>query len=219
MIDGIERIRLGSLEPIMITDEFCQRISKLEKMCHHFHLSLQSGCDKTLREMNRKYTKEDYLALIDKIKAKIPEASFTSDVIVGFPNETYEDFKETLDVLKKVRFDSVFSFIYSKRPGTPAAVMEDSVSDEEKHRNFDELLKIQNEISKELADLHFGKLEEIMIEGNSKTDENMLTGRTSGGKIVNFPKREGLKAGDFIKVKITKCSTWSLSGKFAEGQY
>ncbi len=215
-IDGIRRIRFMTSHPKDMSDKLIDQIAKSKKICSQIHLPFQAGSNRILSAMNRKYTKEDYLALIEKIKAKVKNASFTSDIIVGFPNETYEDFKETLDVIKKVRFDSVFSFIYSKRPGTPAAVMEDDISDEEKHRNFDELLSVQNEISKELADEHFGKIEEIMVEGPSKTDPKTLTGRTSGGKIVNFPKKEGLAPGDFIKVKITKCSTWSLMGEFYE---
>lgn len=217
-IDGIKRIRFMTSHPKDVSDKLIDTIAESKKICRQIHLPFQAGSDRILKEMNRKYTKQDYLTLIEKVKAKVPEASFTSDIIVGFPNETYEDFKETLDVLEKVRFDSVFSFIYSKRPGTPAAVMEDSITDEEKHRNFDELLEVQNRISKELADAHFGKIEEIMVEGLSKTDENMLMGRTSGGKIVNFPKNDNLKPGDFIKVKITKCSTWSLMGDFIEDE-
>ena len=217
-IDGIKRIRFMTSHPKDVSDKLIDTIAKSKKICRQIHLPFQAGSDRILKEMNRKYTKQDYLTLIEKVKAKVSEASFTSDIIVGFPNETYEDFKETLDVLEKVRFDSVFSFIYSKRPGTPAAVMEDSITDEEKHRNFDELLEVQNRISKELADAHFGKIEEIMVEGLSKTDGNMLMGRTSGGKIVNFPKNDNLKPGDFIKVRITKCSTWSLMGEFIEDE-
>lgn len=215
-VSGIKRIRFMTSHPKDVSERLIEQIAKSKKICRQIHLPFQAGSNRILKEMNRKYTKEEYLALIERIKEKIPDASFTSDVIVGFPNETREDFYETLDVLKKVRFDSVFSFIYSKRPGTPAAVMKDDISDEEKHENFDELLRVQNEISKELADDYFGKTEEIMVEGESKTDKNMLTGRTTGGKIVNFPKENGLKAGDFVKVKITKCSTWSLTGKFYE---
>lgn len=215
-VEGIKRIRFMTSHPKDMSDRLIEQIAESKKICTQIHLPFQAGSNRILKAMNRKYTKEDYLNLIDKIKAKIPDASFTSDVIVGFPNESREDFKETIDVLKKVRFDSIFSFIYSKRPGTPAAQMEDSISDAEKHENFDELLSVQNEISKELADEYFGKIVEIMAEGKSKTDASMMTGRTSGGKIVNFPEKDGIKPGDFIKVKITKCSTWSLMGEFYE---
>jgi len=148
----------------------------------------------------------------------MPDAAFTTDIIVGFPGETKNDFDETLDVLRRVRFDSVFSFIYSKREGTPAAKMENQIPEETKHKHFDELLAVQNQISREINETYDGKVLEIMVEGLSKTNDNMMCGRTSGGKIVNFPRDNALLEGDFIFVKITKISTWSLTGEHVEKQ-
>ena len=143
----------------------------------------------------------------------MPDAVFTTDIIVGFPGETKEDFEETIDVIKRVRFDSVFSFIYSIREGTPAAKMENQVPEEIKHIHFDELLDVQNKISREINETYDGKIVEIMVEGLSKTNDAMMCGRTSGGKIVNFPKDDALSVGDYINIKITKVNTWSLAGE------
>ena len=140
-IDGIERIRLGSLEPGIITEEFAEGIAKLPKMCPHFHLSLQSGCDATLKRMNRRYTSSEYAEKCKLLRKYFPNPALTTDVIVGFPGETEEDFEETMDIVRKVRYDSVFTFIYSKRTGTPAAVMEDQVPEDVVKNRFDRLLK------------------------------------------------------------------------------
>ena len=214
-IDGIRRIRFMTSHPKDMSDALIDAIADCRNVCRQIHLPFQAGSNRILKAMNRRYTKEDYLELIEKIRSKIPDASFTSDVIVGFPNETEADFAETLEVLTRVRFDSIFSFIYSKRPGTPAAVMEDSITDEEKHRNFDKLLAVQNRISRELSDGYLNKTVSVMTEGESKTDKTMLTGRTDGGKIVNFPKYDGWREGDFVNVRIVRCSTWSLSGELS----
>jgi len=215
-IEGIKRIRFMTSHPKDMTDKLITTLPKITKLCKQMHLPFQAGSDRILEVMNRKYTKEAYLTLVEKVRKVMPDAVFTTDIIVGFPGETAEDFKETLDVLEKVRFDSVFSFIYSKREGTPAAAMENQVPEEIKHEHFDKLLEVQNRISREINDTYAGKTEEIMVEGLSKTNDAMMCGRTSGGKIVNFPRDDSLSNGDFIQVKITKISTWSLMGERAE---
>lgn len=212
-IDGIKRIRFITSHPKDMTDKLIETLPKVTKLCKQIHLPFQAGSNRILKVMNRKYTKERYLELVEKIRQKMPDAVFTTDIIVGFPGETYEDFEETIDVLKKVRFDSVFSFIYSKRTGTPAAEMEDQVPDDIKHKHFDILLDVQNKISREINETYQDKIEEIMVEGLSKNNDAFMCGRTSGGKIVNFPKDDSLTEGDFINVKITKISTWSLMGE------
>ncbi len=212
-IDGIKRIRFITSHPKDMTDKLIETLPKVTKLCKQIHLPFQAGSNRILKVMNRRYTKERYLELVEKIREKMPDAVFTTDIIVGFPGETEEDFFETIDVIKKVRFDSVFSFIYSKRTGTPAAEMEDQVPDDIKHKHFDILLDVQNKISREINETYQDKVEEIMVEGLSKNNDAFMCGRTSGGKIVNFPKDDSLTEGDFINVKITKISTWSLMGE------
>ena len=215
-IEGIRRIRFMTSHPKDMTDKLIATLPRITKLCKQMHLPFQAGSNRILDVMNRKYTKEKYLSLVEKVRTVMPDAVFTTDIIVGFPGETEEDFKETLDVLEKVRFDSVFSFIYSKREGTPAATMGNQVPEELKHKHFDRLLEVQNRISREINETYADKIEEIMVEGISKTNDAMMCGRTSGGKIVNFPKEDSLANGDFIRVKITKISTWSLMGERVE---
>jgi len=211
-VEGLRRIRFMTSHPKDMSERLIQAMADCEKVMPQLHLPFQAGSNEILRVMNRRYTKESYLELVQRVRDKIPNISLTSDVIVGFPNETEEDFCETLDVLSKVRFDSVFSFIYSKRTGTPAAVMDDATTDEEKHKRFDRLLDLQNTISREINDACLGETYEVLTEGESKTDSNMLTGRTPAGKIVNFPKEEGITVGSYVTVKIDKTNTWSLMG-------
>ena len=212
-VEGIQRIRFVTSHPKDMTDKLIATLPKVTKLCRQIHLPFQAGSNRILKEMNRGYTKERYLELAEKIRAVMPDASFTTDIIVGFPGETYEDFLETVDVIEKVRFDSVFSFIYSKRGGTPAAKMENQVPEEIKHKHFDILLDVQNRISREINETYSDRIEEIMVEGISKNNPDAMCGRTDSGKIVNFPKDDTLSVGDFIKVKITKISTWSLAGE------
>lgn len=212
-VEGIKRIRFVTSHPKDMTDKLIETLPNVTKLCKQIHLPFQAGSDRILKIMNRGYTKERYLELAAKIRKVLPDASFTTDIIVGFPGETYEDFLETIDVIEKVRFDSVFSFIYSKRDGTPAAKMENQVPENIKHKHFDILLDVQNRISREINETYADKVEEIMVEGLSKNNPEMMCGRTDSGKIVNFPKDDGLKNGDFINVKITKISTWSLAGE------
>lgn len=211
-VEGIERIRFMTSHPKDLSDKLIETIANNKKVCKQLHLPIQCGSNKILKKMNRKYTKEEYLEKIMKVKEKVPNITLTTDIIVGFPGEDNEDFEHTLDVLKKVRYDSVFSFIYSKRPGTPAAVMDDVLTPSEKKANFDRMLEIQNVISAEINQTYDGKEYEILVEGESKTNKEFLTGRTDGGKIVNF-KGENELIGKIVKVKIIKAHTWSLSGE------
>lgn len=215
-IPGIRRIRFMTSHPKDMSEALISAMAKCEKVMPQLHLPFQAGSDRILAAMNRRYSQAQYLALVEKVRKKIPDIALTTDIIVGFPNESEEDFEETLKVLRAVRFDSVFSFIYSKRKGTPAAEIEDLVTDEEKHRRFDRLLELQNQISREINDACFGKRYELLVEGESKTDKSMLTGRTPGGKIINFPKEAEIRSGDYVTVTVTRTNTWSLTGKLAE---
>lgn len=217
-IDGIERIRFMTSHPKDISDELIQTMAREKKICKQLHLPIQSGSDKVLSDMNRKYTRAQYLERLNKVRKAMPSIVLTTDIIVGFPTETQQDFEETLSVLKEAEYDMIFSFIYSKRVGTPAAEMPDSLTDEQKHRNFDEMLKVQNEISKRKNDAYVGSIEAVLVEGLSKTNAETLTGRTEGGKVVNFSfPNSKFSAEELIgtmqKVKIVQAQTWSLLGE------
>ena len=214
-IEGIKRIRFVTSHPKDFSDKLIDTMAECDKVCHQLHLPFQAGSDRVLKEMNRGYTKEEYIAKIEKLKARIPDIALSTDVIVGFPTETTEDFLETVDVLKRVEFDNIFSFIYSRREGTPAAKLDFVLSDEEIHKNFDMLLEVQNEISKAKNDAFVGKVVEVLVDGESKTDSNMLSGRMENTKIVNFSGSSDL-CGKYVKVKVTEAHTWSLNGELAE---
>ena len=211
-IDGIERIRFMTSHPKDISDELIDVMASEPKICKQLHLPIQCGSDRILKKMNRSYTREKYLEIVRKVREKMPDIVLTSDVIVGFPGETNEDFEETMSVLEQVEYDMIFSFIYSKRKGTPAAEMEDCLTDAEKHSNFDRMVAFQNEISKRKNDAYFGRCEKILVEGPSKTNPEFLCGRTDGGKIVNF-RGDGALVGKIVDVKITEVKTWSLIGE------
>lgn len=211
-IDGIERVRFMTSHPKDISDKLIDTMAKNKKICKQLHLPFQAGNDRVLKTMNRKYTKAEYLDKIRKIKEKMPSITLTTDIIVGFPGETNEEFLDTLDVLKKVRYDSIFSFIYSKRPGTPASKMEDVITPEEKKQNFDKMLILQDAISKEKNLELQGKVLDILVEGESKNNPDYLAGRTEGGKTVNF-KADKNVIGKIIPVKIVEAKTWSLTGE------
>lgn len=212
-IDGIERIRFISPHPKDFTDDVIDAINRCDKVCKLIHLPLQSGSTAVLKKMNRKYTKEQYLDLVYKIKNKIPDVKFSTDIIVGFPGETEEDFKDTLDVVSKVRYEQVFMFIYSRRIGTVADKMEDQIDENVKHERFDRLKKLYEEICEENNKKYLGKEEYILVEGCSKTNENMLTGRTYSNKVVNFEGPKNL-IGNMVKVKIVSEHIWYLKGKY-----
>ena len=211
-IDGVKRIRFMTSHPKDLSDKLIYTMRDCDKVCKQLHLPLQSGSDKILKEMNRRYTREKYLSIIDKVKKEIPNITLTTDIIVGFPTETTEDFKQTLEVLKYVRYDSIFSFIYSRREGTPAAKLDFVLSDEEIHKNFDELLEVQNEICKEKNLEYEGRTETVLVDGASKTDSSLMSGRTDGGKIVNFKGSKDLQ-GQYVDVKIVRAKQWSLEGE------
>jgi len=198
--------------PKDISDKLILAMKECSKVCEHLHLPFQAGSNKILKAMNRVYTKEEYLEKVDKVKKAIPGIALTTDIIVGFPGETVEDFEETLDIVRKVRFDQAFTFIYSKREGTPAAKMENQIEDKDKHKNFDRLIEIQNEISRDINESYRGKIYEVLVDGPSKTNEDILTGRTRTGKIVNF-KGDDARIGDLVHVKITDVHSWSLNGE------
>lgn len=212
-VEGIERIRFMTSHPKDLSDDLINAIKECKKVCEHVHLPIQSGSDRILDEMNRKYTRTHYFNLVEKIRALIPDVSITTDIIVGYPGETEEDFSQTLDLIEKIRFDYVYTFLYSKRSGTPAAKKQDQVSEEVKKRRFDALTNLQNRISKEINDRLAGSEMEILVEGLSKNSINMLTGHTRTNKIVNFKGNTDL-TGRLVTVEITKSGTWSLDGTF-----
>ena len=214
-IDGIERIRFVSPHPKDFTDDVIDVIAKSKKICKIIHLPLQSGSTEVLKKMNRKYTKEQYLELVQKIKNKIPDVVFSTDIIVGFPEETEKDFEDTLDVVEKVNFEQVFMFIYSRRVGTPADKMENQVPEEVKHERFDRLKKLADSKVEGNNKKYLNTVQKILVEGTSKTNENVLTGRTDTNKVVNFEGNKEL-IGKVIDVKIVKDHIWYLEGEIAE---
>ena len=214
-IDGIERIRFMTSHPKDFGERLADAMAECGKVCVQLHLPFQAGSDKVLKDMNRGYTKEEYIKKIDMVKKKIPGIALTTDVIVGFPTETDEDFEDTLDVLRRVEFDQIFSFIYSRREGTPAAKMDFALSHEEIQNNFNRLLEVQNEISKRKNDAYVGRVERVLVDGVSKTDKSVLSGRTESSKIVNFKGEESI-AGKYVNVLITEAHTWSLNGKLCD---
>ncbi len=211
-IEGIERIRFVSPHPKDFTDDVIEAIKDCEKVCKLIHLPLQAGSSKVLKEMNRKYTKEQYLNLVEKMKNKIPNVVFTTDIIVGFPNETEEDFEDTLDVVRKVKFEQVFMFIYSRRVGTPGDRMENQIPEEIKHKRFDRLKELVESQIEENNQKYIGTTQKVMVEGISKNNPNMLTGRTDSNKVVVFEGDKNL-IGTMQKVEVISQHMWYLKGK------
>lgn len=211
-VEGLERIRFMTPHPKDLSDELIDVISKSEKICHHIHLPLQSGSTEILRRMNRKYTKEHYLALVDRIKAKIPDVSLTTDIIVGFPGETEEDFEDTLDVVRKARYDSAYTFIYSKRTGTPAATMDNQVPEDVVKNRFDRLLKEIQDISSTLTAKDAGKTMKVLVESISEQDSSLVTGRLSNNMLVHFPGDESL-VGQIVNVKLNEAKGFYYIGE------
>jgi len=211
-VHGIERVRFMTSHPKDLSDKLIETIANGTHICEHIHLPVQYGSDKILKAMHRIYTVDSYRALAQRIRAAIPNVALTTDLIVGFPGETDEDFQEMIAFLKEIRYDSAYTFIYSKRSGTPAATMEAQVPDALKHERLNQLMAVQNEISKEINDQLLDTVQEIMVEGPSKNDAAMWSGRTRTNKLVIFPHGEE-QAGDFIKVRITHPQTWVLKGE------
>ncbi|MGN0149646.1 MAG: tRNA (N6-isopentenyl adenosine(37)-C2)-methylthiotransferase MiaB [Clostridia bacterium] len=214
-IEGVERIRFMSSHPKDLSDKLIQTMKECDKVCKQLHLPFQAGSNRILEQMNRRYTKEQYLAKIEKVKKEIPGISLSTDVIVGFPTETKEDFEDTIDVLKNVEFDNIFSFIYSRREGTPAAKLDFVLTEDEIHANFNRLLEVQNEISKRKNDAYVGRIEKVLVDGSSKNDSDILSGRCDSSKIVNFKGDKSL-IGKYVDVRITEAHTWSLNGELIE---
>jgi tRNA-2-methylthio-N6-dimethylallyladenosine synthase len=211
-IEGIEIIRFVSPHPKDFTNDVIEAIKNSKKISRLIHVPLQSGSTRVLKEMNRKYTKEQYLSLIEKIKKEIPDAVFSTDIIVGFPGETEEDFENTLDVVSKVNFEQIFMFIYSRRVGTRADKMENQIPEEIKHKRFDRLKKLFEAHVEENNQKYVGTVQKILVEGQSKNNAEMLTGRTDTNKVVIFEGQKSL-IGKIINVKIISEHKWYLKGK------
>ena len=211
-IDGIEKIRFVSPHPKDFTDDVIEAIRDCEKVSKFIHLPLQSGSTKVLKAMNRVYTKEQYLNLVKKMQEKIPNVKFSTDIIVGFPGETEENFEDTLDVVKQVKFEQIFMFIYSRRVGTPADKMENQIPEEIKHKRFDRLKALYEEQIEENNKAYIGTVHNLLVEGYSKTNSNFLTGRTDSNKVMIFEGNASL-IGKVVPVKIVSEHLWYLKGE------
>ncbi|HJD28295.1 MAG TPA: tRNA (N6-isopentenyl adenosine(37)-C2)-methylthiotransferase MiaB [Candidatus Blautia avicola] len=211
-IEGLERIRFMTSHPKDLSDELIEVMKNSKKICRHIHLPLQSGSSRILKLMNRRYDKEKYLDLVQKIRAAMPDISLTTDIIVGFPGETEEDFLETMDVVEKVRYDSAFTFIYSKRTGTPAAVMEDQVPEDVVKDRFDRLLKKVQEIGREMSSRDTGTIQEVLVEEQNSQDPHLVTGRLSNNLLVHFPGDVSL-IGQLCKVELLECRGFYYMGR------
>ena len=203
-IEGIERIRFMTSHPKDLSDELIRAMARNKKVCRHLHLPLQSGSSRILEKMNRRYSKEQYLDLVSRIRSGIPEISLTTDIIVGFPGETEEDFLETMDVVRRVRFDSAFTFLYSRRTGTPAASMEDQVSEKTMHERFDRLLALVQEIGREQTARFTGQICGVLAESVNHQQKGLLTGRMDNNTVVHFPG-DGSMIGKIIPVRLDEC--------------
>ena len=211
-IDGIERIRFMTSHPKDLSDDLIEVMAQSKKICRHIHLPLQAGSTRVLAEMNRHYTKEDYLRLCDKIRTAMPDIAITTDIMVGFPGETEEEFLETLDVVKKVQYDSAFTFIYSPREGTPAAAREDFVPEEVVHERFDRLLNLIHECSASQAKKHVGEIQEVLVEEVNSHDPSLVTGHMGNNSLVHFAGSPDL-IGQTVPVKLTESHDFYYFGE------
>lgn len=214
-VEGLERIRFMTSHPKDLSDELIDVMANSKKVCSHLHLPLQSGSSEILAKMNRHYDKETYLDLVDKIRNKMPDISLTTDIIVGFPGETDKDFEETMDVVKKVQFDSAFTFIYSKRTGTPAAKMDNQVSEDVIKERFDKLLKVVQEIAHVKAEKYVGNIEKVLAEDLNEKDKSLVSGRMSNNSIVHFKGDKSL-IGSIVNVKLNECKGFYYIGEIDE---
>ena len=210
-IDGLERIRFMTPHPKDLSDELIDVMSKSEKICNHVHLPLQSGSSSLLKKMNRNYTKEQYLALVDRIRAKMPDVSLTTDIIVGFPGETEQDFEDTLDVVRKAKYDSAYTFIYSKRTGTPAANMEDQIDEAVVKERFNRLLETVNEVSHSISARYTGTVQKALVEAVNDHDESLVTGRLTNNMLVHFAGDKEL-IGQIVDVSLDECKGFYYMG-------
>ena len=211
-IEGLLRVRFMTSHPKDLSDELIQVMAEEPKICRHLHLPLQSGSTEILKKMNRRYTKEDYLLLVDKLRAACPDISLTTDIIVGFPGETEEDFLETMDVVRKVGYDSAYTFIYSKRTGTPAAVMENQVPEAVVKDRFNRLLEEVQSIAAKVCSRHEGNVQDVLVEEINRQDEHLVTGRLSNNTVVHFAGDASM-IGKIVPVRLTSCKNFYYMGE------
>lgn len=210
-IEKLKRIRFMTSHPKDLSDELIEVMGESKKICRHLHLPVQSGSNRILQAMNRRYTKEQYLSLVDKIKTAIPDIAITTDIIVGFPGETLADVEETIDVVKKVQYDNAFTFMYSKRTGTPAAAMENQVPKEVVREGFDKLLKVVQDTARSRAALLKGQVMEALVEEVNEQDASLMTGRLSNNMLVHFPADMAM-IGKLVKVSLDTCHGFYYTG-------
>ena len=215
-IEGLERIRFMTSHPKDISDDVICAMRDCDKVCEFLHLPFQAGSSSLLKKMNRHYTKEDYLDIIEKAKREIPDLAFSTDIMIGFPGETDQDVEDTIDICEQVRYDSAFTFIYSKRRGTPAAKMLDQIPEDVKHERFERVLEVVNRISGEKNAEYMGKTLEVLVEGTSKKNEAVLTGKSRHNKTVNFTGGDKSMIGKLVQVKITDPKSFSLNGELVK---
>ncbi|MDQ0149058.1 tRNA (N6-isopentenyl adenosine(37)-C2)-methylthiotransferase MiaB [Eubacterium multiforme] len=211
-VSGLERVRFMTSHPKDLNEDVITAIKECDKLCEQVHLPVQSGSDRILKEMNRHYDRERYMYLINKIKKEIPDVAITTDIIVGFPGETEEDFEDTLSLVNEVGYDSAFTFIYSRRNHTPADRMENQVPDDVKHERFNRLVEAVNKNVIASNKKYEGKIVEVLVEGHSKNDETKLMGRTRNGRLVNFSGDESL-VGTLVNLKVVRAQPFSLIGE------
>lgn len=211
-VEGLERIRFMTSHPKDLSDSLIEVMKNSSKICNHLHLPVQAGSTNVLKKMNRSYTKDEYLSLVERIKTAMPDISLTTDIIVGFPGETEEDFLETMDVIKKVRYDSAYTFLYSKRSGTPASVMEEQVDEETAKNRFNRLLKEIQGISAEMTKRDEGKIAKVLVEEVNQQTPSLVTGRLSNNILVHFKGDERL-IGSIVSVKLTECKGFYYIGE------
>ena len=212
-VEGLERIRFMTSHPKDLSDELIACFGDCKKLCHNIHLPVQSGSDEVLRRMNRHYNRERYMEIVKKLRATCPDLSISTDIIVGFPGETEEDFLDTLSLVREVEYDSAFTFIYSPRVGTPAAKYDDQIPENIKHERFDRLVEEVNQCSAKKNSEYLGRIVDVMVDGPSKNDAGAWSGRTDTFKLVNFTSEEPLTEGQMVSVRITETKTFSLDGE------
>lgn len=211
-VEGLERIRFMTSHPKDISEELLKAMARLDKVCESLHLPVQSGSTKVLREMNRRYSKEDYLNIIELARKYMPNLGLTTDIMVGFPGETEEDFLETMDVVEKAQYDLAFTFLYSRRKGTSADRRENQIPEEIKKERFNRLLEVVNRAAEKQSSAYLGQISEILVEGKSKKNDQVLTGRNRQNKTVNFIGEDHL-IGELVKVKIVDTKSFSMTGE------
>ncbi len=214
-IEGLQRIRFMTSHPKDLSDELIEVMRQSTKICRHLHLPVQAGSDRILKAMNRRYTKDQYLALVDKIKTAMPDIAITTDIIVGFPGETLADVEETIDVVRRVQYDNAFTFIYSKRTGTPAAAMDNQVPEEVVREGFDKLLKVVQDTARERAARLQGQVMEALVEEVNEQDASLLTGRLSNNMLVHFPAGN-IRIGQLVQVSLDTCHGFYYTGHVIE---